>query len=123
MVAQSLARKLLIKSGTSVRFLESPQGFAEALEGAEPAQGGTSDVVVVFAASRADLDRLGPQGIASVRPGGILWIAYRKGGRSDLKRETVWEGMRPTGWRPVTQIALDEEWSALRFRPEDEVGR
>jgi hypothetical protein len=25
--------------------------------------------------------------------------------------------MEGTGWRPVSQIAIDEVWSALRFRP------
>jgi hypothetical protein len=27
------------------------------------------------------------------------------------------------GWRPVRQIALDEVWSALRFRPAGQAGR
>jgi hypothetical protein len=26
------------------------------------------------------------------------------------------------GWQTVTQIAVDEVWSALRFRPDSEVG-
>jgi hypothetical protein len=27
------------------------------------------------------------------------------------------------GWSPVTQIAIDDTWSALRFRPSGDVGR
>lgn len=27
------------------------------------------------------------------------------------------------GWRPVRQVALDEVWSAMRFRLADKVGR
>jgi hypothetical protein len=29
--------------------------------------------------------------------------------------------LEPTGLRPVTQVAIDEVWSALRFRPIDKV--
>jgi hypothetical protein len=29
--------------------------------------------------------------------------------------------MEKTGWRPVSQIAIDEVWSALRFRPTKDV--
>jgi hypothetical protein len=40
----------------------------------------------------------------------------------DLQRESVWEAMSEvTDWRPVSQIALDAVWSALRFRPESDV--
>ena len=40
---------------------------------------------------------------------------------SDLSRDVVWKRMTGTGLRPVTQIAIDETWSALRFRPEEMV--
>jgi hypothetical protein len=40
---------------------------------------------------------------------------------SDLSREEVWAAMEATGWRPVSQIAIDETWSALRFRPVEDV--
>jgi hypothetical protein len=33
------------------------------------------------------------------------------------------EELSDTGMRPVTQIAIDETWSALRFRPYEEVGK
>jgi hypothetical protein len=29
--------------------------------------------------------------------------------------------LEPTGLRPVTQVAIDDVWSALRFRPADKV--
>ena len=36
---------------------------------------------------------------------------------SDLSREVTWQAITPLGWRPVTQISIDETWSALRFKP------
>jgi hypothetical protein len=40
---------------------------------------------------------------------------------SDLSREEVWATMEGTGWRPVSQIAIDDVCSALRFRPIQDV--
>jgi hypothetical protein len=54
----------------------------------------------------------------------LVWITYPKktwGVESDLSREEVWDAMSATGWRPVTQIAIDEVWSGLRFRPAADV--
>jgi hypothetical protein len=54
----------------------------------------------------------------------MVWISYpKKSSRvgSDLSREVVWAAMEGTGWRTVSQIAIDEVWSALRFRPTQDV--
>ena len=47
----------------------------------------------------------------------MLWIAYPKGNRSDINRDTLWPYLTEYNMRPITQIAVDETWSALRFRP------
>jgi hypothetical protein len=56
-----------------------------------------------------------------VRPGGVFWVAYPKGGKSDLSRNELWTLLEPYLWRPVSQIAIDDTWSALRFRPAADV--
>lgn len=64
--------------------------------------------------------------IASVRPGGLLWISYPKRSakvETDMTRDIGWETIDAAGWQGVTQIAIDATWSALRFRPAAEVGR
>jgi hypothetical protein len=43
--------------------------------------------------------------------------------KTDVNRDGLWEPLKPTGWRPVRQIALDAVWSAIRFRPEESVGK
>lgn len=47
----------------------------------------------------------------------VVWVAYPKGNRSDINRDTVWPILAEHGLRPITQVALDDVWSALRFRP------
>ena len=41
---------------------------------------------------------------------------------TDLNRDILWKIFPNSEWRPVTQISIDEIWSALRFRPKAEVG-
>jgi hypothetical protein len=67
------------------------------------------------------LERTLSTAITAVRPGGVFWVAYPKGGKSDLSRDEMWELLKPFLWRPVSQIAIDDTWSALRFRPAADV--
>ncbi len=50
----------------------------------------------------------------------VLWFAYPKQTsrqyRSDLNREGCWEALKPLKLQPVRQIAIDDDWSALRFK-------
>ena len=46
-----------------------------------------------------------------------VWFAYPKGGRADINRDSLYPIVAElTGMRPITQISLDDTWSALRFR-------
>jgi len=127
-VAESgLARKFAIKPGNTVRVLNAPDGYADLLselpEGARVvgAGEGQTDVVVLFGAMRAELEGAIGDALNVVKAGGVFWAAYPKGGRSDLKREVMWEVFEPYGWQAVSQIAIDDTWSALRFRPSADV--
>jgi hypothetical protein len=50
----------------------------------------------------------------------ILWVAYPKANRADINRDTLWPILGEFGMRPIAQVAVDEVWSALRFRPLEE---
>jgi hypothetical protein len=78
----------------------------------------------LFVANKAELGRLAPVALAALRPGGLLWIAYPKKSAktgADITRDEGWDVIVAAGLRPVTQIAIDDMWSALRFRPVAEV--
>jgi hypothetical protein len=50
---------------------------------------------------------------------GLTWVAYPKSGQlgTDLHRDSLAALLMASGIKPVCQIAVDEVWSALRFRP------
>jgi hypothetical protein len=137
MIDPTLPRKLGIRAGTRVWLVNAPAGYADALraaapnalveDGGAPAAGtGLVDLVHLFCATRADLDAHGPAAIAAYQTGGHLWVSYPKGGAkagTDLNRDVDWGPLPVAGFRPVTQVAIDERWSALRFRRIEEVGR
>jgi hypothetical protein len=49
-----------------------------------------------------------------------VWIAYPKGSskryKCEFNRDNGWVSIGKAGFEPVRQIALNEDWSALRFR-------
>ncbi len=121
----SLAQKLQIKSGKLI-VLNAPKGYAEQLTKELKAltvttrASGQAEAVLLFVNSLAEVEKLAPKAINGVKPEGMLWIAYAKGTskvKTDVNRDRLWEAVQPIGWRPVRQIALDEVWSALRFKP------
>jgi hypothetical protein len=50
----------------------------------------------------------------------VLWICYPKGSskryRCDFNRDTGWQVCGQYNLEPVRQVAVNEDWSALRFR-------
>lgn len=117
----SLGQKLQIKEGQSVSVLHVPTGVEIDLpeKTRKPSNAAAADVVIVFATNRAELRKRAHAFVEAARRDALAWIAYPKAGQrdTDLNRDSLWELLRERGIRPVRQIAIDEVWSALRFRP------
>ena len=126
-----LAKKLRIQPGQRILILNPPAGYLDELdlpEGVELAERpeGAFDLVHLFVKNTAELESLGPAAIEAVKYDGLLWISYPKRSskvKTDLTRDVGWEMMAEAGLRPVTQVSVNDIWSALRFRPIDRVGR
>jgi hypothetical protein len=131
MADNPLARKLLIKPESRLLVLNAPADWLERLgtlpDGVEVAAGpgDAADVVHLFVSQKDEVDAHAPAAMAATRPGGVLWASYPKRSAkvvTDLTRDHGWEAFAEAGWRPVTQVSIDQVWSALRFRPLAEVG-
>ncbi len=64
--------------------------------------------------------------MGALRDGAVFWICYPKkssGIKTDLSRDDGWKSVFDAGFGPVTQVAVDETWSALRFKLESTVER
>lgn len=119
MAGKSVAQKLLIKPGSTlcVEPAERLPLLGSLPVGARAAALADADVAVLFIADEAELRAVLGAHAASLPGLPVLWIAYPKGGRSDLDRDSLWPIVAEIGLRPIGQVAIDDVWSALRFRP------
>ncbi len=113
----SLAKKLNLKAGTKLRVVGKPKDVD--LDDVEVTALANVKDVLVFVTRAADLDRLAGPMIEAARADRIAWAAYPKAGQlgTDLNRDLLAKELQKRGAQPVRQIAIDEVWSALRFRP------
>lgn len=76
--------------------------------------------VLAFATRQADVDRLSHALVAMAEGDALLWFAYPKGTSKkfscDFNRDTGWAVLKSLGFDTVRAVAIDEDWSALRFR-------
>jgi hypothetical protein len=132
MAQSGLPKKLLIKPGYKVALLNAPPAYSAQLgelpDGvtlAQDTEGQPYDVVHLFAYTKAAVDQYGLAAIHAVKPGGVLWISYRKsvpkGEVRSVHRDVGWETIYQAGWEGVSLIAIDEVWAAMRFRPSAEI--
>ncbi len=128
-----VAKKLRLASEHRVVVLNAPAGYLAQLRPGpsdvrttlEPQQ--TYDVVQLFVSDVEELRRLGRDAVKAVRPNGLLWITYPKGGTSGgatdlpatpwwMQRDVLGELTSETGYKPVALVAIDDHWTALRFK-------
>ncbi|RIQ24352.1 hypothetical protein [Jiangella rhizosphaerae] len=110
MSTKTVAEKLLVRPGTSV-WISHPD--RRALLDPLPAEARVVDGLADDAASARQV--LSAHRDAVTAPP-VVWVAYPKGGRSDINRDTLWPIVAEFGLRPNGQVAVDDVWSALRFR-------
>jgi hypothetical protein len=117
----SVASKLQIKPGQSVAVINQPSDVDLELSAESPPEvdPAAADVVIVFCVDRAELEAWDRPLLAAARRDALSWLAYPKAGKlgTDLNRDLVAQMLRQRGIQPVRQIAVDDTWSALRFRP------
>ena len=126
-----LSRKLRLTAEHSVAVLNAPEGYLALLSPgprgvSSQVQGQTFDAILLFVRNVDELRRLGAAAIAGVKANGLLWIAYPKGkpaGATDLpatpwwvQRDVLGEITSVTGYKPVAFVAVDDTWTALRFK-------
>ena len=113
-----LWQKLFIKGGT-VLLMNAPPGYAKLLDGS-PAKvttrgSGSADTILAFASDEAQAKASLAAAGKAMAPESSLWIAYRKGDKQ-LHRDTLWKLAEPLGFTGVSLVAVDDTWSAMRFK-------
>ena len=120
-------RKLNWKDQTRIAILNSPASFEPelaALEGVTILRtlAGLDEIEfsLAFVTKQKEVDTLAKAIGKKAKGDAVVWFAYPKGSskkyRCEFNRDTGWEAVGKAGFEPVRMVAIDEDWSAVRFR-------
>ena len=119
--------KMNLKDQREIVVLNAPATFAPELKRLDDVKvvksiGAARSIAfsLAFVTTQAEVDALAPA-LASKSDGdAIVWFAYPKGSSKrytcEFNRDTGWRVMGEAGVEPVRMVAIDEDWSAVRFR-------
>ena len=76
--------------------------------------------LLAFVTRKAEVEALAAEVGARAKGDAVVWFAYPKGTskklKCDLNRDTGWDALNALGFETVRAVAIDEDWTALRFR-------
>ena len=122
-----LFKKLNLGKNETVLILNAPESFETELlqlSGVTILRKRTSKpsctFAIGFAVKQSELDQVSANLAQSTEGDAIVWVAYPKGTSKryncEFNRDNGWTVLGDAGFEPVRQVAIDEDWSALRFR-------
>ncbi|MFO0015217.1 MAG: hypothetical protein ACK52U_01505 [Synechococcaceae cyanobacterium] len=120
-----LFKTLNLTTQNVLHVLNAPPSFElelAALEGVaiKRTVAGRSSFAIAFAVTQAELDAASTELAKACEGDAVLWIAYPKGTsktyKCEFNRDSDWSVLGAAGFEPVRQVAIDDVWSALRFR-------
>jgi hypothetical protein len=126
-VPTPLFKKLNLGTNDEIVLFNAPDSFEpelKQLKGIEilrdPSKPKAVKFALAFAVTQAQLDRASKLLAAASDGDAVLWFAYPKGSSKryacEFNRDTGWGVIRAAGFDSVRMVAIDEDWSALRFR-------
>lgn len=124
-------KKLNFKMQSPVVILNAPDSFISNIDSIREEAGIVTELdqvihtefCMAFVTKQAEIDALIPSLAPLLKGDAILWMCYPKGTskqyKCDFNRDTGWTIMGQFDMEPVRMVAIDEDWSALRFKKVD----
>lgn len=122
-----LFKKLNLKDQKEILVLNAPESFKSELQALNDASilsvisnAKNIEFSLAFVTTQKELDAMAKVIIEKTKGDAILWFAYPKSTskkyKCEFNRDTGWQALGDHGFEGVRQVAIDEDWSALRFR-------
>jgi hypothetical protein len=122
--------KLNLKGQPEILIINAPPSFETelaTLKGVkirrDPSVMKTLPFTLAFVSKQAELDRLSKLIAAKAAGDALVWFAYPKATsqlyKCEFNRDSGWDVICTAGFRKVRLVAIDADWSALRFRREE----
>jgi hypothetical protein len=120
-MSTTVAKKMGIKEGSRAIFVNAPDAAENAIDPPDldvvSRLSGEFDYIHLFTKSQEDLDKTFPQLRNHLRPTGMLWVSWPKGGKlgTDLSMTKVIKIGYDHGLVESKCLSVDTTWSALKF--------
>jgi hypothetical protein len=122
-----LFAKLNLKDQTEIVVHNAPSSFEPVLATLEQVnvlrdvkQAKKMAFSLAFVTTQEEIDALAPRITAKAESDAVVWFVYPKQTskkyKCDFNRDTGWAALGAAGYEGVRMVAIDEDWSALRFR-------
>jgi|SRR5579872_1160829 len=125
----SVFDKLNLKDQKQILVLNSPESFEPELKSLRIAvqrdlkSSAAIEFSLAFVTEQKEVDTLGKAIAKKAQGDAVIWFAYPKGSskkyKSKINRDSGWKVLGDAGFEPVRMVAIDEDWSAVRFRRAD----
>jgi hypothetical protein len=120
-------RKLNLKQQKEILLLNAPESFEPELASLDNVAVRRSldsvegfDFLIAFVTGQDEVNTLARAIAKKAEGDAVLWFAYPKVSSKkytcDFNRDTGWDVLNQLGFKGVRQVAIDADWSALRFR-------
>jgi hypothetical protein len=124
MTDHPVLKKLQLKDQNPLLILNAPAEYKPVLASVTAPYDSTPkqkySFIQLFVHSKAEIEHYAGQVIDALDGDGLLWVVYPKKSSkkytSDISRDSGWDIFGKHSFEPVSQIAIDDDWSALRFR-------
>ncbi|SKC76791.1 hypothetical protein [Ohtaekwangia koreensis] len=126
-------KKLNYKNQEQAYIINPPDSFKKAMDDMNDlttikttlAGSKKIEFVLAFVTKQKEVDDLAKKISPLMEEDGLLWFAYPKGSSKkytcEFNRDTGWIALGKLDWEPVRMVAIDEDWSALRFRKAEHI--
>jgi hypothetical protein len=78
------------------------------------------EFMILFVKKVCEIEFFAPMALHNLIADGVLWFCYPKKTsklyKSDIDRDHGWDSLTGSGLQGVRLIAIDDNWSAFRFR-------
>ena len=119
---RTVIEKMGYRDGMAGRLDGTPEALSPLFD--RVASGEPPDWIAGFCRDAAAVKSAAERLLPLYRDGAHLWLLYPKksgGIRTDITRDHGWEPVHAAGFLGVAQVAVDADWSALRFRRREEI--
>jgi hypothetical protein len=123
-----LFKKLNFKNHSAIIAINSPKSFEVELNAMKEIvpiiesikKVKEIDFVLLFVTQQKEIDVLIKEIYPKLKGDATVWFCYPKGTsknyKCDFNRDTGWQTLAKYNLETVRMVAIDEDWSALRFR-------